>query len=85
MQPKISAARGEMRPAGIGRVGGARHLRVDVAVEPVVDRAGAARGEVAAEAGQQRPARGEGSPATYIVVIVVSSSSDWTFGLVSSR
>src|SRR3954447_2770742 len=25
----------------------------------------------------------DGSPATYMVVIVVSSSSDWTFGLVS--
>jgi hypothetical protein len=27
----------------------------------------------------------EGSPATYIVVTVVSSNSDWTFGLVSVR
>ena len=26
----------------------------------------------------------DGSPATYIVVTVVSSSSDWTFGLVSA-
>ena len=27
----------------------------------------------------------EGSPATYIVVTVVKSSSDWTLGLVSVR
>ena len=27
---------------------------------------------------------GEGSPATYIVATVMSSSSDWTLGLVSS-
>ena len=41
------AARGD-RPGGR-----ALHLRVDVAVEPVVDGAGAARREVAAEAGQR--------------------------------
>ena len=27
----------------------------------------------------------DGSPATYIVVTVVNSSSDWTFGLVISK
>ena len=27
----------------------------------------------------------DGSPATYMVVIVVNSSSDWTFGLVISK
>jgi hypothetical protein len=60
----------------------ARHLRVDVAVVPVVDRARAARGQEPPEAGQ-RDEPSDGSPATYIVVTVVSSSSDWTFGLVS--
>jgi hypothetical protein len=33
----------------------------------------------------RKTSSGEGWPATYIVVIVVKSSSDWTFGLVSVR
>jgi hypothetical protein len=32
----------------------------------------------------RKTSHGDGSPATYIVVIVVSNSSDWTFGFVSS-
>jgi hypothetical protein len=33
----------------------------------------------------QKTSWSDGSPATYIVVTVVSSSSDWTFGFVSVR
>ena len=47
--PKISAARGEIRPAGTGRLAVRAICGVDVAVEPVVDRAGAARRQRAAE------------------------------------
>ena len=77
---------GSMRPADERPRAGARHARVAVAVDVVVDRPGAAGGEVAAE---QRPedgreAAGRAGWATIIVTTVVQSSSEMIRGFVSA-
>ena len=62
--PKASPCSGSIRPATSGRRAGAGHARVAVAVDVVVDRPGAAGGQVAAEHRpedrRERRARGVG-------------------------
>ena len=79
----MSAARGEMRPAGTGRVA-VRAICASMSrsyqwlTAPAPPEASEPPSTV------QNTSASDGSPATYIVVTVVSSSSDWTFGLVSA-
>ena len=80
--PKASAAPGEIRPAATGRVD-VRAIWASMSrsyqwlTAPAPPEASEPPSTV------QKTSASDGSPATYIVVTVVSSSSDWTLGLVS--
>src|ERR1700742_4709401 len=82
--PNHSAVRGEIRPAGIGRVA-VRAICASMSRSNQWLTAPAPPAERYPPRHVRATSQADGSPATYIVVIVVSSSSDWTFGFVSSR
>ena len=80
--PKLSAACGLIRPAGTGRVA-VRVICASMSRSYQWLTAPAPPAASEPPSTVQKTSASDGSPATYIVVTVVSSSSDWTFGLVS--
>ena len=82
--PKAIAAWGRSRPLATGRSAVRAIIRsMSRSIAWLIAPAPPAESAPPRQVRKTRPI--EGSPATYIVVIVVSSSSDWTFGLVSVR
>ncbi len=84
MTPKAIAARGEIRPEATGR-SAVRDISWSTSRSIAWLTAPAPPAERAPPRQVSRISPIEGSPATYIVVTVVNSSSDCTFGLVSVR
>ena len=81
--PNASAALGEIRPAGTGRLAvRAIWASMSRSNQWLTAPAPPADSEPPRQVSATSPS--DGSPATYMVVIVVSSSSDWTRGFVSS-
>ena len=78
------AARGETRPEATGR-SAVRAIVMSMSRSTAWLIAPAPPAERAPPRQVRRIRPSEGSPATYIVVTVVNSSSDCTFGLVSVR
>lgn len=81
-QPKAIAAAGETRPEATGR-SAVRFIVRSMSRSTAWLIAPAPPAERAPPRQVSRIRRSDGFPATYIVVTVVSSSSDWTVGLVS--
>ncbi len=82
--PKAIAAAGETRPLATGR-SAVRAIVRSMSRSTAWLIAPAPPAERAPPRQVSRISPSEGSPATYIVVTVVKSSSDCTFGLVSVR
>ena len=82
MVPKAIAAAGETRPEATGR-SAVRFIVRSMSRSTAWLIAPAPPAESAPPRQVRRIRRSDGLPATYIVVTVVSSSSDWTVGLVS--
>ena len=80
--PNVSAARGEMRPAGIGRVA-VRAICTSMSRSYQWLTAPAPPADSAPPSSVSRISPSDGLPATSIVATVVSSSSSWTRGFVS--
>src|SRR3954452_8576570 len=80
--PNAKAARGEMRPAGTGREA-VRVIKASMSRSAQWFTAPAPPADNAPPRHVRNTSPSEGVPATYIVVTVVNSSSDCTFGFVS--